>query len=205
MSTRCLLADDHPALVVALSDFLERSGIDVVAIARDGAEAVELAKAESPDVALIDYRMPRLAGAELIEGIRAAAPGTMVVVYTAEMGDSLARDALGAGASGVVLKEAPLVDILRAVDTALHGRTYVDPALAGQALLNPRAGGTLLTPRERQVLELLAEGLSHEEIGERLGISGETVRTHLLTASVRLGAATRTPAVATALRLGLIS
>lgn len=205
MSTRCLLADDHPALVVALSDFLERSGIDVVAIARDGAEAVELAQAESPDVALVDYRMPRLAGTELIEGIRSAAPGTKVVVYTAEMGDSLARDALGAGASGVVLKEAPLVDILRAVDTALQGRTYVDPALAGQALLNPRAGGTLLTPRERQVLELLAEGLSHEEIGGRLGISGETVRTHLQKASERLGAGTRTQAVATALRLGLIS
>lgn len=205
MSTRCLLADDHPALVVALSDFLERSGIDVVAIARDGAEAVELAKAESPDVALVDYRMPRLAGTELIEGIRSVASGTKVVVYTAEMGDGLARDALGAGASGVVLKEAPLVDILRAVDTALQGRTYVDPALAGQALLNPRAGGTLLTPRERQVLELLAEGLSHDEIGERLGISGETVRTHLQKASERLGAGTRTQAVATALRLGLIS
>lgn len=205
MSTRCLLADDHPALVVALSDFLERSGIDVVAIARDGAEAVELAKAQSPDVALVDYRMPRLAGTELIEGIRSVASGTKVVVYTAEMGDGLARDALGAGASGVVLKEAPLVDILRAVDTALQGRTYVDPALAGQALLNPRAGGTLLTPRERQVLELLAEGLSHDEIGERLGISGETVRTHLQKASERLGAGTRTQAVATALRLGLIS
>lgn len=205
MSTRCLLADDHPALVVALSDFLERSGIDVVAIARDGAEAVELAQAESPDVALVDYRMPRLAGTELIEGIRSVASGTKVVVYTAEMGDSLARDALGAGASGVVLKEAPLVDILRAVDTALQGRTYVDPALAGQALLNPRAGGTLLTPRERQVLELLAEGLSHDEIGKRLGISGETVRTHLQKASERLGAGTRTQAVATALRLGLIS
>lgn len=205
MSTRCLLADDHPALVVALSDFLERSGIDVVAIARDGAEAVELAKAESPDVALVDYRMPRLAGTELIEGIRSVASGTKVVVYTAEMGDGLARDALGAGASGVVLKEAPLVDILRAVDTALQGRTYVDPALAGQALLNPRAGGTLLTPRERQVLELLAEGLSHDEIGKRLGISGETVRTHLQKASERLGAGTRTQAVATALRLGLIS
>lgn len=205
MSTRCLLADDHPALVVALSDFLERSGIEVVAIARDGAEAVELAQAESPDVALVDYRMPRLAGTELIEGIRSVASGTKVVVYTAEMGDGLARDALGAGASGVVLKEAPLVDILRAVDTALQGRTYVDPALAGQALLNPRAGGTLLTPRERQVLELLAEGLSHDEIGKRLGISGETVRTHLQKASERLGAGTRTQAVATALRLGLIS
>jgi DNA-binding NarL/FixJ family response regulator len=202
---RCLLADDHPALVVALSDFLETNGIEVAAIARDGAEAVELAASEAPDVALVDYRMPRLAGRELVERIRAEAPGTKVVVYTAEMGESIAREALGAGASGIVLKEAPLVDLLRALESALADRTYVDPALAGLALLNPRSGGTLLTARECQVLELLAEGLSHEEIGGRLGISGETVRTHLQKASERLGAGTRTQAVATALRLGFIS
>jgi len=202
---RCLLADDHPALVVALSDFLETNGIEVAAIARDGAEAVELAASEAPDVALVDYRMPKLAGRELVERIRAEAPGTKVVVYTAEMGESIARDALGAGASGIVLKEAPLVDVLRALESALADRTYVDPALAGLALLNPRSGGTLLTARECQVLELLAEGLSHEEIGGRLGISGETVRTHLQKASERLGAGTRTQAVATALRLGFIS
>jgi len=202
---RCLLADDHPALVVALSDFLETNGIEVAAIARDGAEAVELAASEAPDVALVDYRMPRLAGRELVERIRAEAPGTKVVVYTAEMGESIAREALGAGASGIVLKEAPLVDLLRALESALADRTYVDPALAGLALLNPRSGRTLLTARECQVLELLAEGLSHEEIGGRLGISGETVRTHLQKASERLGAGTRTQAVATALRLGFIS
>jgi DNA-binding NarL/FixJ family response regulator len=202
---RCLLADDHPALVVALSDFLETNGIEVAAIARDGAEAVELAASEAPDVALVDYRMPRLAGRELVERIRAEAPGTKVVVYTAEMGESIAREALGAGASGIVLKEAPLVDLLRALGSALADRTYVDPALAGLALLNPRSGRMLLTARECQVLELLAEGLSHEEIGGRLGISGETVRTHLQKASERLGAGTRTQAVATALRLGFIS
>ena len=202
---RCLLADDHPALVVALSDFLDKDGVEVVAVARDGAEAVALAAEHTPDVALVDYRMPKLAGAELVEQIRAEAPVTKVIVYTAEMGDGLARDAIGAGASGIVLKEAPLVDVLRALEAAMAGRTYVDPALAGMALLKPRNGGTVLTARERQVLELLAEGLSHEEIGGRLGISGETVRTHLQKASERLGAGTRTQAVATALRLGFIS
>jgi len=202
---RCLLADDHPALVVALADFLGNDGIDVVAVARDGAEAVALAVEHAPDVALVDYRMPKLAGAELVERLRAEAPGTKVVVYTAEMGEGLARDAIGAGAAGIVLKEAPLVDVLRALESTLAGRTYVDPALAGLALLKPRPGGTLLTTRERQVLELLAEGLSHEEIGGRLGISGETVRTHLQKASERLGAGTRTQAVATALRLGFIT
>lgn len=202
---RCLLADDHPALVVAISDFLENNGIQVAAVARDGAEAVTLAAAEAPDVALLDYRMPKLAGAELVARLAEEAPDMKVVVYTADAGEQLVREAIAAGASGVVLKEAPLVDLLRALESALAGRTYVDPALAGQALLNPRGGGTALTTRERQVLELLAEGLSHDEIGGRLGISGETVRTHLQKASDRLGAGTRTQAVATALRLGFIA
>ena len=202
---RALLADDHPALVVAISDFLAKEGIDVVAVARDGAEAVALAVSEAPDVALVDYRMPKLAGRELVERMQAEAPGTKVVVYTAEMGETIAREVIGAGAAGIVLKEAPLVDLLRALEVALAGRTYVDPALAGLALVNPRSGGAGLTTRECQVVELLAEGLSHEEIGGRLGISGETVRTHLQKASERLGAGTRTQAVATALRLGFIT
>jgi DNA-binding NarL/FixJ family response regulator len=202
---RCLLADDHPALVVALSDFLERSGIEVVAVASDGQEATALAASSAPDVALVDYRMPKLAGPELVGRMREAAPGTRVVVYTAEAGDRLASDVIRAGASGIVLKEAPLVDVLRALEAAVAGRTYVDPALAAQLVMRPNGGSNVLTERERQVLELLAEGLSHEETGARLGISGETVRTHLQKASERLGAGNRTQAVATALRLGLIT
>ena len=205
MKTRCLLADDHPGLTVALSDFLEHEGIDIVGIATDGQEAVELATAERPDVAVVDFRMPKLARTDHVAAIIAASPATKVVVYTADADDLLVGDALRAGAGGVVLKEAPLVDVTRAIETVLGGRSYVDPALAALALARPQGANGALTDRERDVLKLLAEGLPHEEIGKRLGISGETVRTHVQKACDRLGATTRTQAVATALRQGLIA
>lgn len=204
MSTRCLVADDHPALLSAVVDYLEAEDVTLVATAADGLQAVALAEREQPDVAVVDFRMPRLAGLELLARLRDVAPTMRVVVYTAEADENLVRGAIGAGASGVLLKESPLADLSRALAAASAGSTYLDPAVAGfgvgRATENP-----VLTTREREVLTLLAEGLTHEEIGARLSISAETVRTHVRKASDRLGAATRTQAVATALRLGLIS
>jgi DNA-binding NarL/FixJ family response regulator len=197
---RCLIADDHPALTSAVASYLSENGFDVVGPAPDGRRAVALIAEERPDLALVDYRMPRLAGAELVRALREASPTTKIVVYTADGDERLAREVLEAGALALVLKEAPLADLVRALEAALGGASYLDPALAR----NPVPGGRL-TQREVDVLELLAEGLQHEEIGRRLGISSETVRTHLRKASDRLGASTRTQAVATALRLGLIA
>jgi DNA-binding NarL/FixJ family response regulator len=197
---RCLVADDHPALTSAVSSYLAENGFEIVGPASDGRRAVALIAEERPDVALVDYRMPRLAGAELVRALREASPETHLVVYTADGDERLAREVLDAGAVALVLKEAPLADLVRALEAALGGGSYLDPALAR----NPVPGGKL-TQRELDVLGLLAEGLQHEEIGRRLGISSETVRTHLRKASDRLGATTRTQAVATALRLGLIA
>jgi len=197
---RCLLADDHPALTVAVSAYLSENGFTVVGPAPDGRRAVLLATEEQPELALVDFRMPRLAGVELIRALREASPDTRIAVYTAEADERIAHDVLEAGAVALVLKEAPLADLVRALEAALRGGSYLDPALAGD--VEP---GKKLTQRELDVLELLAEGLQHEEIGRRLGISSETVRTHLRKACDRLGAATRTQAVATALRLGLIT
>jgi DNA-binding NarL/FixJ family response regulator len=194
----CLLADDHPVLRSAVAEFLVSAGYRVVGPVADGRAAVDAAR-EQPDAAVLDYRMPRLAGAELVHELLAASPGTRIVVYTADGGEELAAGALAAGAAGVVLKEAPLTDLTRALEAVLAGGTYLDPALAQR---DPRSAR--LTARESEVLELLAEGIGHEEIGKRLGIGAETVRTHLRKACDRLGAATRTEAVATALRLGLI-
>ena len=194
----CLLADDHPALRAAVAEFLAATGYRIVGPFADGRSAVDAA-AEQPDLAVVDYRMPHLAGADLVRELLITSPGTRVVVYTAEGGDELAAGLLQAGATGVVLKDAPLADLARALEAVLAGHTYVDPTLAQRA-----SGPVQLTEREREVLELLAEGLGHEEIGQRLGIGAETVRTHLRKACDRLGATTRTQAVASALRLGLI-
>jgi DNA-binding NarL/FixJ family response regulator len=197
---RCLIADDHPALTSAVSSYLSENGFEIVGPAPDGRRAVAIVTEDKPELALVDYRMPRLAGADLVRALREASPDTRVVVYTADGDERLAREVLNAGAIALVLKEAPLADLVRALEAALVGNSYLDPALAK----NP-VPGSKLTQRELDVLGLLAEGLQHEEIGRRLGISSETVRTHLRKASDRLGASTRTQAVATALRLGLIA
>ncbi len=196
----CLLADDHPALTVAIAAFLGENGFDVVGPVADGRRAVALAEKTQPELAVIDYRMPRLSGLELIQALREASPTTRIAVYTADADEALAQDVLAAGAVAVVLKEAPLPDLVRALEAALAGKSYIDPALT-----KATSSSCKLTARELEVLTLLAEGLQHEEIGRRLGISSETVRTHLRKASDRLGASTRTQAVATALRLGLIA
>jgi len=197
---RCLVADDHPALTSAVANFLSESGFEVVGPASDGRRAVALAAAERPELALVDFRMPRLSGLELVAELREASPETRICVYTGDADEQIAQDVLAAGAAALVLKEAPLADLARALETVLAGGSYLDPGVS-----RPDAAGRKLTPRELDVLRLLAEGLQHEEIGRRLGISSETVRTHLRKACDRLGAATRTQAVATALREGYIA
>ena len=200
----CLVADDHPALLVALVRFLAGHGFEVVHAAGDGAEALAAAGRLHPDLALLDYRMPQPSGAELVRAVTAASPKTRVAVYTAEADDALVDEALGAGASAVVLKEAPLADVVRALESIAAGRPYLDAALAARALGAQRDAPKTLTPREIDVLRLLAEGLTHEQVGRRLRISAETARTHLRKACDRLGAPTRTSAVAQAIRLGLL-
>jgi len=197
---RCLLADDHPALTVAISAYLSENGFAVVGPVPDGPRAVLLAAECRPELAVIDYRMPRMSAVDLIQAIHKVSPDTKIAVYTAEADEQLATEILAAGAVALVLKEAPLADLVRALESALAGSSYLDPGLTRDEAPNRK-----LTQRELDVLGLLAEGLPHEEIGRRLGISSETVRTHLRKASDRLGAATRTQAVATALRLGLIA
>lgn len=202
---RCVVADDHPALVTVLESYLGGQGYDVVETASDGRRAVDLATVVDPDVFVVDWRMPYLEGVPLLRALREASPEASVVVYTADADLELWDEASAAGAAALVLKEAPLADLCRAIESVRAGRGYLDPALAPFAVDGQRPSVPTLTAREADVLTLLAEGLSHDEIGERLAISSETVRTHVRKACARLGAATRTQAVATALRLGLIA
>jgi DNA-binding NarL/FixJ family response regulator len=202
---RCLVADDHPAVLAAMSAFVEEHGFELLGPAADGERALELVAEHRPDLAFVDYRMPRASGATLLQALKEASPETHIIVFTGQADEQLARAALAAGADAVVLKEAPLVDLVRAVDLVLAGRVYVDPVLAHSLLDERPHSSSLLTKREQEVLTLLAQGLSHDAIGQRLSISDETVRTHVRKASARLNASTRTEAVATALRLGLIA
>ena len=202
----CIVADDHPAVLEAVAEFLALGGIEIVARARDGEEALEKIEARKPAVALVDVRMPKLGGIELTRRAQRSAPETAILLYTGYGDRALLTEALDAGVRGFVLKEAPMDDLLRAVQAVADGSTYVDPVLAG-TLATSSIGAKLpqLTQRERDVLRLLADGLANEEIGKRLFISAETVRTHVRKAMDKLDADTRTQAVAKALREQLIS
>jgi DNA-binding NarL/FixJ family response regulator len=201
----CVIADDHPAMLTAIADTLELNGVEIVGRAADGAQALAQIEAEQPRVALMDVRMPRLSGIEVATKAAVVAPNTSIIFYTAYGDRALLSEALDVGARGFVLKEAPLPDLIRAVERVAAGDAYVDPVLAGVLVSAQSEKIPSLTQREREVLRLLADGHSNEEIGKRLFISPETVRTHVRKAMAKLEADTRTQAVAIALRQSLIS
>jgi DNA-binding NarL/FixJ family response regulator len=193
-----VVADDHPAIVDSVSYVLaDDGGFDIVAHASDGVEALELIREHGPDVALVDIGMPGLDGIELTRRLAADGAGTKIVLYSGSGDPERAAAAFEAGASGYVLKGAPLAVLARALRSVASGERFVDPDL-------PERPAHTLTPREREVLRLTAEGLRNDEVAERLSISPLTVRTHMKNAMEKLDAATRTEAVATALRRSLI-
>ena len=201
---RAVVADDHPAVLRSVCDVLIDAGVDVVGRASNGEEAATKIEATRPTVAVIDVRMPRLNGIEVASQVSRSTPETAVILYTAYGDRALLSEALDAGVRGFVLKEAPLQDLTRAVDMVAGGAVYVDPVLAGVLASAESERLPQLTKREREVLRLLADGLTNEEIGKRLFLSPETVRTHVQKAMRRLEADTRTQAVAVALRQSLI-
>jgi DNA-binding NarL/FixJ family response regulator len=199
-----VVADDHPAVLRSVCDVLIDAGVDVVGRASNGEEAAAKIESTRPNVAVVDVKMPRLTGIEVASQISRTTPETAVILYTAYGDRALLSEALDAGVRGFVLKEAPLQDLTRAVDMVSGGAVYVDPVLAGVLASAESERLPQLTKREREVLRLLADGLSNEEIGKRLFLSPETVRTHVQKAMRRLEADTRTQAVALALRQSLI-
>jgi DNA-binding NarL/FixJ family response regulator len=205
-SATVVVADDHPAMLTAVIETLERAGFTILARAADGRTAVEAIERERPDLAVLDVQMPQLTGIEVARAVGGTAPETAFVFYTAFGDRALLADALEVGARGFVMKEAPLQDLVRAVERVAGGEAYVDPVLAGILVGAPMTSQVpTLTQREREVLRLLADGLANDAVGAELGISVETVRTHIRKAMDKLGADTRTHAVATALRQSLIS
>ena len=203
---RCFVADDHPPIVEAVSHFLHgEEEVELVGRATDGEHALRLIEEREPDVALLDIRMPGMGAIEIARKLAAQQSSTRVIVYTGYAERSLLLEALDAGAHGFLLKEAPLVDLLRAIRIVCAGDSYVDPALAAAVGNAHTREQPLLTKREREILRLLAEGMRNEQIAKRLSISPLTVRTHVKNAMEKLGADTRAQAVARALRLSLIA
>jgi DNA-binding NarL/FixJ family response regulator len=201
-----IVADDHPALLAAATAILTDHGINVIGTASNGEEALAKIETRRPRVALLDVRMPRLGGIQVAERSQRSTPETAVVLYTGYGDSALLSEALDAGVRGFVVKDAPLGDLVRAIESVAGGGTYVDPVLGG-ALVQAEINNPLpeLTQREREVLRLLANGLANEAIGKQLFISPETVRTHVQKAMAKLEAGTRTQAVAMALRQSLIA
>jgi DNA-binding NarL/FixJ family response regulator len=203
---RCVVGDDHPAIVSAVEAFFEdEADLELVGTARDGLEALRLIEELSPDVALLDLRMPGPGGIEIARSLTESGSTTAVILYTGEAERSLLLEALDAGARGFVLKEGPMSDVLRAIRTVGQGGTFVDAALTGE-LTGRDAAERLraLTDREREILSLLAEGMRNDSVAKALSISPLTVRTHVANAMAKLEADTRTEAVATAIRQSLI-
>jgi DNA-binding NarL/FixJ family response regulator len=206
MSLTCVIADDHPSVLQFLSRYLSSSGITITASTRDGEEALRKIEQTRPTVAVLDARMPRLGGLDVLRALSAAGSPTRVILYTGYGDDAMLSDALDAGVGGVIDKEAPLDDLVRAIQVVAEGGTYLDPtAAAGLIAQRRRTRSHALTQREREVLRLLADGCTNEQIGAELSISPQTVRTHVQKAMEKLGATNRVQAVATALRESLIS
>jgi DNA-binding NarL/FixJ family response regulator len=204
---RCVIADDHPAIINAVSRYLaDVDDVEIVAEAQDGDEALRLIAEHAPDVAIVDIRMPGVGGIDIARKLSDGESTTAVILYTGHGERSLLLEALDAGARGFLVKEAPLDDLARAIRTVGGGGTYVDPALAG-VLAGPQAAERLptVTKREREILRLLADGMRNEEVARQLSISPLTVRTHVKNAMQKLEADTRTEAVAKALRDSLIA
>ena len=202
----CVVADDHPPILDCLTRYLAAAGFDVLATAPDGARALEAVTSLGPVVCIADVRMPKLDGLELSREIVKVAPQTAVLLYSGVSDRGLVSDALDAGAHGFALKDAPLEDLGRAIDTVAAGGLYVDPVLAAALASNRRADThKTLSEREREVLRMLAEGGSYAEIGSTLYLSPDTIRAHSQRAMAKLGARTRTQAVAVALRDGIVA
>jgi DNA-binding NarL/FixJ family response regulator len=212
---RVLIADDQGLVREGLMTLLgTQDGIDPIASAADGEEAVALCDRHLPDVVLMDLRMPRLDGVEATRRIRAAHPQIEVVVLTTYADDASIMGALLAGARGYLTKDAGAAEIARAVQAAAAGQTMLDPAVQ-KALLAAAAAGRPepasapadlpdeLTPREAEVLRLIANGLSNGEIASRLVISEATVKTHVNHLFAKTGARDRAQAVHYAYQHGL--
>lgn len=201
-----LLVDDHPVVRDGLRGMLaDEPGIEVVGEAGNGRDAVGAARRLRPDVVLMDLRMPDVDGVAATLAVRDELPDTRVLVLTTFDADRDIQRAISAGAVGYLLKDAPRGDLVRGVRAAARGEAALAPTVAAWLMARSAAPHPEpLTARERQVLTLVADGLTNRQIGRRLQVSENTVKTHLMRTFAKLGVDDRTAAVTAALQRGLL-
>jgi len=204
-TVRVVVADDHPVVRAGIVGMLGvESDIEVVGEAEDGRQAVELARALSPDVVITDLRMPVLDGVGATREI-VALPGTVrVVVLTTYETDGEILRAVEAGATGYLLKDTPRAELVAGIREAARGQTVLTPSVATRLVSQVGSRADRLTPREVEVLRAVARGLSNAAVGHELFISETTVKTHLIRAFGKLGVNDRTHAVTVATDRGLL-
>lgn len=212
---RVLIVDDQTVVREGLAAILSTDPeIDVVGLAGDGQEALELAAELQPDVVLMDLKMPILDGVQATQQLQHHHPGISVLVLSTYADDDWVLNALRAGAAGYLLKDTRRETLIAAIKGTAEGRSYLDPTVAGMVVRQAVAGQAAVAPgpsplealtdRERQVLRLLARGYSNPEIARQLHLARGTVRNYVSTVLQKLGVADRTEAAVEALRRGLL-
>lgn len=211
--TTIVLADDHCIVRQGLRALLAAEpGLRVVAEAADGLEALQIVERQRPQVLVLDLIMPSLNGIEVTRQVRQRSPETQVIILSMHSDEAYVLEALRAGAAGYVLKESPIDELLQAIDEVTQGRRYLAPPLSEWAIAayvrNAEASGDdpleALTSREREVIYLVAEGLSATEIAARLSISPRTVETHRANLMRKLGLRNQAEVIRFALEQGLV-
>ena len=212
MTIRLMLADDHRMLREGLSRSMSEHGFDVVGEARDGVEAVNMAYNLKPDIILMDVSMPEMDGVEACRQVKAAVAGTRVVMLTMHADQEVLANAIRAGACGYLVKDCSTEEIAEAVRMAANGDTALSPQLAASMLdevrkldQQPSREERVVTKREEEVLQLIADGCSTSEVAEQMYISQKTVKNHLASIYQKLDARDRTQAVLQAVRMGIVS
>jgi DNA-binding NarL/FixJ family response regulator len=204
---RVLVVDDHPVVRHGLTSILRyEQGIEVVGAAADGEEAVGLILEQHPDVVLLDLRLPRLSGIEVMRQVRAQAPQVRFLVLTTYDTDEYIGPALAAGAQGYLLKDATPDELARGVRSLVLGGAALEPAVAARLLerMSETERGEELSARELEVLRLLVAGASNKAIAARLTLSENTVKSHISHIFDKLGVQSRAEAVAVALQKGVV-
>ena len=206
-----MLADDHKMLREGLRRSMVERGFNVIGEARDGAEAVELAASLRPDVILMDVSMPEIDGVEATRQIRERQTDVKIVMLTMHADQDVLADAIRAGANGYLVKDCSTDEIASAIETVAGGETALSPRLAASMLAEVRrqedqAEQTrVITKREEEVLQHIADGCSTPEVAEKLYISQKTVKNHLASIYQKLDARDRTQAVLQAVRMGIVT